>query len=109
MRLWDTSARGADVPPIAVLTGPVTGMVFSPDGRLLATTGQDDVRLWDVSPDQLIDAGCADMANQLTETEWKAALPRTLYSPSFTRKSTVAISRSNFRASSGPIISIRRL
>lgn len=47
-------------------------MVFSLDGRTLATGSEDDtIRLWEMNVDQVIQRICATTMNTLTPAEWE--------------------------------------
>lgn len=53
-------------------TEAIYAMEFSPDGRFLASGGEDQtVRLWGMDADEAIQRICATTANTLTPAKWK--------------------------------------
>src|SRR5262249_21355052 len=56
IKLWDARAGGPKVTPRAVLkgiTGTLSALTFSPDGKLLATAASDkSLKVWRISPSE---------------------------------------------------------
>ncbi len=78
--MWDVGARRL----LGALRGYIDWVVFSPDGKTLATTGREGrdgryqtVRLWNVAvPHDLLSAICAIAGGSLTREEWNRYAPR---------------------------------
>jgi serine/threonine protein kinase/WD40 repeat protein len=48
VQLWDTRTLSAIGPPLLGSRQPISGLAFSPDGRLVVATSRDGVFFWDV-------------------------------------------------------------
>ncbi|MEU9356274.1 TIR domain-containing protein [Streptomyces griseoloalbus] len=83
VRLWDVGdpARPAEV---TSLSGgglsPFATVGFSPDGRLLAVSGDGGTRLWTVDRTRILQRLCAE-SPRITRTQWTQYLPDRPYDP----------------------------
>ena len=83
--LWDLSL-GQEVTRIPH-SDIVSSVSFSPDGLELATAARKTVQIWDVPAlpvthtDTIVDAACAHLVNNFSETEWRLFYSSEEYRP----------------------------
>jgi WD40 repeat protein len=83
--LWDV-ATGTRIGPDLAAGYQTSMMDLSPDGhRLLLTTPDGKVAIWDVDPDSWALRACALANRTLTEEEWDRFLPGRPYDPACAR------------------------
>ncbi|GEE02681.1 hypothetical protein nbrc107696_31270 [Gordonia spumicola] len=82
--IWVWSLDG-DTPSEAMVIHSFPGNVydvrFIGDGAFLASGAGGRVESWTLDPDALIDAECARLGDEITETEWDTYVPGLPYSP----------------------------
>jgi hypothetical protein len=74
--LWDVES-GQNIGEPLKLTGEE--MIFSPNGRLMATTGLAYVVLWDMDPQSWLEQTCKRVGRNLTVLEWGKYFPDEQY------------------------------
>ncbi|MFK0217004.1 WD40 repeat domain-containing protein [Streptomyces vinaceus] len=83
IRLWDTSDPDHLVELASLATGglyPQASLAFSPDGSLLAASGDRGTRLWSVDPAAIMRRLCAE-SSRITREQWNQYLPDRRYDP----------------------------
>ncbi|NBE50120.1 TIR domain-containing protein [Streptomyces boluensis] len=83
IRLWDVRDSARPVEVTALSNGspyPGATVGFSPDGRLLAVSGETGTRLWTVDATPIVRRLCAE-SRPITRDEWAQYLPDRPYDP----------------------------
>jgi WD40 repeat protein len=74
-RVWDTIS-GQTVATVGHPAGAILAAAFSPDGRRLATVGEDaTARVWILDRQVAFTEACQHLTRNLTEAEWLQYLP----------------------------------
>jgi len=77
LQMWDVAGRQTVGGPIQGHGSPFGQVVFSPDGKLLATGGSDNhLRFWDVSADSWAARLCRLANRNLSWAEWEQNIGR---------------------------------
>ncbi|GAA3157349.1 hypothetical protein GCM10010451_01520 [Streptomyces virens] len=83
VRLWNVRDPARPVEVTVLSSGdlyPGAAVGFSPDGRLLAVSGDRGMRLWTVDPETLLRRLCAESAG-IRRDQWAQYLPDRPYDP----------------------------
>jgi WD40 repeat protein len=72
--LWDVATRQRLGPPLTWHTEVVQSVIFSADGKRLASGGKDRIMLWDVSEESWQARACRIVNRNLTPEEWRQFL-----------------------------------
>ena len=58
----------------------VSSITFSPDGKILASSGDDGtIILWDLRPQYWLEQSCQRIGRNFTRAEWKFYFPNEVY------------------------------
>jgi WD40 repeat protein len=71
---------GSDIARLRIRDG-VRSMVFSEDGRWIASSSFRGVQVWRLRPDDLLAEACARLERNLTDAEWQAAFGQVAAQP----------------------------
>jgi hypothetical protein len=72
VRLWDMQNPGADPVVLYGHAAPVQAITFSPDGRRLATSGDDKtILMWPMQRNDLRELACRTAGRNMTWEEWQ--------------------------------------
>jgi WD40 repeat protein len=75
IRLWDVATRQGLGVPLIGHKGSITGLVFSTNGKTLASTGNDGtIIFWDISVESWVRRVCGIAHRNLTPGEWRQYL-----------------------------------
>jgi hypothetical protein len=76
--LWDVDTRQPIGQPLRS-HGSSAGLVFSPDGTILASASYSNVILWDVNSEHWLEQSCQRVGRNFTRVEWERYFPNETY------------------------------